>query len=165
MRFAAVALVALAAVAAAAASAATRISDHGLARLPLGTTLARARATGLIGRTGPGCELASPRPLVAPLRRPLVGSATFSGTAPHRLVSLEVRRGAATARGVGIGATTSAVRHAYPAAQKVYAKPGDPLQLFALVLRSRGRDRISFMLGRRDGRVVSIDVPSVQACE
>jgi hypothetical protein len=40
-------------------------------------TLAEATATGLLGPTRPGCELAGPGNIVAALRPPLVGSANF----------------------------------------------------------------------------------------
>jgi len=59
-----------------------------------------------IGPSGPGCELASPTPVVARLKAPLAGSAAFSGAAPHRLAALWVTRGAVTDHGIAIDENT-----------------------------------------------------------
>src|SRR4051794_9330133 len=58
------------------------LSERGTDKLPLGHSLAAVRRLGFIGRLRAGCELASPRPYVAPLRLPLIGSATFNGRKP-----------------------------------------------------------------------------------
>ena len=88
------------------------LTERNLVGLRLGQTLAQARATGRIGPTTPGCELASPRPLAARLRAPLKGFATFDGRAPHRLLSLDVTGGAQTTRHVRVGTSAAAARAA-----------------------------------------------------
>ena len=141
------------------------VTENGVRGLKLGKPLADARRTGLIGPTGPGCELASPRPLVARLRSPLKGFATFDGKAPHPLVALDVTGGAITVKHVGVGDSASKARSAYPNARLLVSKPDDPLQLTALIVTRGGKDRMWLMLNKPGGHVTDIDIPIVQACE
>jgi hypothetical protein len=160
-------LVAAGAAAAAGVAAAAKplvLTETGVRGLRLGMPLAAAKRTGLVGTTGPGCELVAPRPLHARLRAPLKGFATFDGKAPHRLVALDVNGGAAI-RGIAVGDAAAEVRRAYPGARRLTSKPDAPLQLTALIVARGGKDRIWFMLDRPRGRVTDIDLPTVQACE
>ena len=141
------------------------LTERNVDGLRLGQTLARARATGRIGPTTPGCELASPRPLAARLRAPLKGFATFDGKPPHRLISLDVTGGARTPRHVKVGTPAAAARRAYPEARLLTSKPSDPLQLTALIVRRGGKDRIWLMLNRPGGHVTDLAVPGPQLCE
>jgi hypothetical protein len=127
--------------------------------------LAEARKTALVGPTRPGCELVLPRPLTAELRPPLTGFATFSGGGAKPLESLLVERGAQTVRRIAPGATAAAVRRAYPEAQLLTARPTDPIQLTALIVKRGGKDRIWFMLDRPGGRVIQLAIPLPQVCE
>src|SRR4051794_24091986 len=119
--FAAAAAVATTAVLAAATAVATAptLGERGVGGLVLGRPLAALRAEGLVVPTPPGCELASPRPLVARLRPPFSGWATFGGAPRHRLEALAVTAGAATSRGIAVGARGSDVARAYPGATKI----------------------------------------------
>ena len=141
------------------------VTENGVRGLKLGKPLADARRTGLIGPTGPGCELASPRPLVARLRPPLKGFATFDGKAPHPLVALDVTGGAITVKHVGVGDSAAKAQRAYPNARLLVSKPDDPLQLTALIVTRGGKDRMWLMLNKPGGHVTDIDIPIVQACE
>ena len=142
------------------------LTEVGVGRLRLGRPLAAIRADHLVGRVSAGCELASPRPVVAKLVAPLKGFATFSGTGPaKRLVSLSVTGGARTTRGVTVGTTAARVRRAYPRARVEHSPAPNPLQFDAIVVTRADQDRIWFMLDRKDGRVQSIDVPGPEFCE
>jgi hypothetical protein len=141
------------------------LTEQGVVGVRLGRTLAQVRATGRIGPTRPGCELVSPRPRFARLRAPLNGFATFGGAAPHWLVALDVRGGAQTERHVAVGASSAAVKRAYPEAHLLTSKPSDPLQLTAWIVKRGGKDRIWFMLNRPGGGVTDLAVPSAQGCE
>jgi len=156
-------------VAAAPASAAAPgqiLTERGVRGLTLGRTLAAVRGDGLVGRLRPGCELASPRQWFGPLRPPLTGFATFSGrAAASRLQALDIRAGAVTACGIGIGSTARQVLRAHPAARERNSRPGDPLQFTAIVIARGGKDRMWFDLTRRGGTVRTISVPGPQFCE
>ena len=166
MRKAAAALALLAAVAGSAAAGTKVIvlDEHGAGGLRLGRTLAAIKADGLIGKATPGCERASPRPVVASLKAPLRGAATFTKSGgKFRLRALSVRAGAITDRGIRIGSTAAAVKRAYPTAKAL--DQTDPLLIHALVFKRRGVDKIWFMLTKHGGRVTSFELPAAQACE
>jgi len=152
-------------VGAAGAGAPLVVTEQGVHGLKLGMPLAVARRSGLIGPTTPGCPLVSPTPVGARLRAPLKGFATFDGKAPHRLVALDVRGGAITTRHVRVGDSAAKARRAYPNARLLTSKPGDPLQLTALIVTRGGQDRLWLMLNKPGGHVTDLAVPTVQACE
>lgn len=142
------------------------VTERGVGGLTIGRPLAAIQADGLIGPLSPGCELASPRPYGAKLRAPLKGFASFSGRgASSKLQSLSLTGGASTSRGITIGATSAAVRLAYPTARVENSRPGDPIEIYAIVLSRGSRDRIWFRLSRRGGRVTFIDIPGPEICE
>lgn len=149
---------------ASAAAAPVVMSERGLPGLRLGGTLAAARAAGLIGPLTAGCELASPRPYVAPLRAPLAGTVEFNGRGPRSRVSaIVVTKGAVTNRGIGVGSPSKKVRAAYPGARVVHEDQS--LVYDAIIVRRGGADRIWFLLDKRGGRVQDIHIPSVSFCE
>ena len=141
------------------------VTEHGVGRLTLGRTLAEVRRDGLIGTTRPGCELASPRPLIARLRAPLSGWATFDGRAPHHLQALAITAGAVGRNGIRIGDSSAAVARAFPSAHVIDSRPPKPLVFSAVVLRRNGHDLLWFMLDRPRGKVTEFDVPAPQFCE
>jgi hypothetical protein len=141
------------------------ITEQGVRGLRLGRPLAKARTTGLIGATTPGCELATPRPIGAQLKSPLRGFATFGGGGSHPLQALSVRKGVITVRHIAVGATAAAVRNAYPQAHLLTSKPDDAIQLTALIVRRNGKDKMWFLLDKVGGHVTEIDVPAPQICE
>src|SRR3954463_6046119 len=95
------------------------VTEHGFGLLRLGRTLGALRREGLVGSARPGCELASPRPLVARLRAPLAGWATFGGGAPPRLRGRAVPAGAGPRNGIAVGAPAAMIEKAFPAAHVV----------------------------------------------
>src|SRR4051794_17257876 len=99
----------LAAVLAVAATSTVPITSHGAGAVKLGMTYKQLRAKHLVGATVHGCELGGPNTRSAPLRAPLRGSVEFTTTRIRRVTAITIRRGAA-AKGVGIGATISAIR-------------------------------------------------------
>ena len=141
------------------------LTERGVDGVQLGRTLAQVRATGRIAAATPGCELVSPRPLVAQLRAPLKGYATFDGAPPHRLIALDVVAGVQTTRHVAVHATAASVHRKYPAARLLVSKPSDPIQLMAYIVRRGGKDRMWFRLDHPRGYVAAIDVPAPQICE
>ena len=142
------------------------LTERGTGRLLLGSSLGSIRARGLIGSLSPGCELAQPRPYVAPLRAPLVGTATFDGRkATSRLIVLSVRGGpVATSRGIAIGSRGLDALHAYPNAHIKNSAPSNPIVFHAVVIKRDGRYRLWFLLDGR-GHVTSFEVPLPQICE
>ena len=138
------------------------LTENGVGGLRLGDSLAEIRARRLIGPLRPGCELGTPRPVVARLTGLLVGSAEFTGgPGARRLGAISVTRGAVTDRHVGIGSSATTVQRAYPGAR--LERSASPLQYSAVVVQRDGRDRIWFLL--RKGRVSSIELPAPQFCE
>ena len=141
------------------------LTERGVDGVRLGRTLAQVRATRRIGPATPGCELVTPRPLIARLRTPLKGYATFDGAPPHRLIALDVVAGVTTTRHVTVQATAASVQRKYPTAQLLVSKPSDPIQLIAYIVKRGGKDRLWFRLDHPKGHVAAIDVPAPQICE
>lgn len=138
------------------------LTERGVGGLRLGDPLTTTRAHHLIGPLAPGCELGTPRPVVARLTGSLTGTAEFTGNpGSRRLGAISVTRGAVTDRHVGIGSSAIAVLHAYPDSRRERSTSG--LQFSAVIVKRGGRDRMWFLL--RGGRVASIELPSPQFCE
>jgi hypothetical protein len=120
-------------------------------------------AAGLLGKVAPGCELAGPRTRSAPLRAPLRGTADLTLGSPRKVARIVVNRGAA-ARGVGIGATRSAIRAAFP--KVVFDRSSEAT--FGIVIArvpKRGGGRIEFAVDAKTQRVTLIAVPAIGFCE
>jgi hypothetical protein len=140
-----------------------RVTPAGVGAVKLGATYTALRAAGLLGKVGPGCELAGPRTRSAPLRAPLRGSADLTLGAPRRVARIVVDRGAA-ARGVGIGATAAAIRTAFP---KVVLDHGTEATFGIAIARvpKSGGGRIEFAVDAKTKRVTLIGVPAIGFCE
>lgn len=158
-------LAASVALAGATAIAATpqRISAAGVGDVKLGATYAQLRAKGLVGRIGPGCELAGPQARAARLRAPLRGSVDFTHTTPRRARTITVTRGA-TARGVGVGATVARLRRAYPRAVADHSTDATFGITLYKVPRSGG-GRLQFGVDTTTRKVTVIAVPAISFCE
>ena len=157
-------LVGLAVVAAAGGGAAAdqRITPSGVGDVKLGRAYQALRSAQLVGRVRPGCELA-PNRRAAPLRAPLVGSVDFTRSSPRKVARIAVR-GGATARGVGIGATSAAIRAAYPAARFDHSTE----EIFGVTLvkvPKGGGGRLEFAVNAETRKVTVIGVPSIAFCE
>jgi len=140
-----------------------RITSSGVGPVKLGKTYTALRGAGLLGKIGPGCELAGPRTRSASLRPPLRGSVDLTLSSPRKVNRIVVTRGA-TARGVGIGSSSAAIRRAFP--QVAYNRTLE--ETFAITLaRVPASDGgpLEFALDAKTRRVTLIGIPSVSFCE
>ena len=147
----------------AAAAAAARITPAGVDGVKLGETYAQLRARHLVGRIGKGCELAGPNARAASLSAPLKGSVDFTMSTPRKVVDIAVR-GAATARGVGIGATIANIKAAYPKA-KVDHSTDHTFGVTIVRIPKSGGGRLQFAVDTRTHRVTLIGIPLIAFCE
>ena len=147
----------------AAAAAAPSITAAGVGAVKLGRTYAALRAAGRLGKIGPGCELGGPRTRSAPLRAPLTGSVDLTLGSPRRVAAVTVTVGA-TARGVGIGATSAAIRQAFPRAR--FDHRGDATFGLTFVrVPKGGGGRLEFGVDTKTKRVTVIGVPQIPVCD
>ncbi len=129
----------------------------------LGATYQSLRAAGVLGMVEPGCELAGPRTRSAALRAPLKGSVVLSQGSPRRVASI-LLRGGATARGVGIGARSGAIRAAFPKAR--FDHGSDAMFGITLVrVPKGGGGALEFALDTGTRRVTLIGLPAIAFCE
>ncbi len=142
---------------------AQKITPAGVGAVKLGRTYTSLRAAKLVGAIGPGCELAGPSTRSARLRSPLKGGVDFTQTSPRKVANIAVTSGA-TARGVGIGATASRIRRAYP---KVVADRSTE-SVFAITLYKvpvSGGGRLQFAVDVKTKKVTTIGIPAIAFCD
>jgi len=139
------------------------ITPAGVGAVRLGRTYRSLRAAGRLGKVRPGCELGGPRTRSALLRAPLTGSVDLTLGAPRRVAAIVVR-GGASARGVGIGASSAAIRAAFPRA--VFDHGSDAVfgATFVRVPRGGG-GRLEFAVDTTTRKVTLIGVPRIPTCE
>jgi hypothetical protein len=145
------------------AAAAATITPAGVGAVRLGRTYASLRRAGLLGKVAPGCELGGPRTRSASLRAPLRGSVDLTFGSPRRVASISVR-GGATARGVGIGASSAKIRAAFPKAIFDHSGEGVFGVTFVRVPRSGG-GRLEFAVDTTTKKVTIIGIPRIALCE
>ena len=140
-----------------------RITAAGVGSVKLGSTYTKLRASGLVGKIGPGCVVASPRARAALLRPPLSGSVDFTLTTPRR-ASVIVVRGGATARGVGIGATIARIKRAFPTAltDRRFERQ---FRITVVKIPKRGGGRFDFVVDTQTKKVALIAIPRITFCE
>ena len=99
----------------------------------------------------------------ARLKAPLSGTVDFTRTSPRRVKRVHVR-GGAKARGVGIGATISDIKTAFPKAIVDHSTE----QLFSITLVKIPKDgggRIQFAVDVDTDKTRLISVPRLAFCE
>lgn len=153
----------LAAAAPAVAGRGERITPTGVGTVKLNATYQRLRAAHLIGPIHPGCEFAGPQARSARLRPPLGGSVDFTA-APLRRVATITLTGGATAHGIGVGASTAAVRRAFPTA--VFDHSTETMFGITLVkIPRRTGWRLQFAVDAETRLVTLIGVPTIPFCD
>lgn len=156
-------LIVLASVTFASSAYSTSITRQGVGPIRLGARYTDLRAGGLVGPIGPGCELTGPNTRAARLRPPLNGSVDFTLSTPRRVATITIF-GGATARGVGVGATSHSLRAAFPTARFDHSSDATFGSTFVSVPR-RGGGPIAFAVSTKTKRVQQIAVPSLSVCE
>ena len=148
---------------AAAAPGVSRITPAGVGAVKLGRTYTSLRNAGFLSKLIPGCELGGPQTRSATLAAPLRGSVDLTLRSPRRVATILVR-GGATARGVGIGATSATIRKAFPRA--TFDHRGDAVfgLTFVRVPKSGG-GRLEFGLDTKTKRVTLIGIPRIPVCD
>jgi hypothetical protein len=140
-----------------------KITAAGVGGVKLGSTYRSLRAAHLVGPIGPGCELAGPNTRSARLRSPLKGGVDFTQTSPRKVANVAVT-GGATARGVGIGASASRIRKAYPKAVVDHStEPVFGITLYKVP--SSGGGRLQFAVDAKTKKVTTIGIPFIAFCE
>jgi hypothetical protein len=163
-RHAAPALLAGLALTASAAAAparpeAARISGAGVDGVKVGASYTSLRLAHKIAKATRGCELAGPQARSARLRAPLKGSVDLTITKPRRVDTITVL-GGAKAKGVGVGSSRAAVKHAFPKAKFRHVLGFT----VARVPKSEGGP-FEFLLGTTGKRVELVGIPHVAFCE
>ena len=144
-------------------AATPKITAAGVGKVKLGMTFRQLRNAGLVGRLRPGCELSGPDVRFARLKAPLSGTVDFTRTTPRRAKRITIR-GGAEARGVGIGATISEIKTAFPKATVDHTTES----LFRITLvkvPKNGGGRIQFAVNVDTDRTTRIAVPALAFCE
>lgn len=145
------------------AAALQKITKERVGGVHLGDRHKALHAAGLVGKIGPGCELAE-NTRSAPLRAPLKGTVNYTQHSPRRVTDITVSGGAA-ARGVGIGAKARAVRNAFPNATFDHSTD----HVFGLTLvtapHRSGKPRLQFAVSTKTHKVKLIGVPIIAFCE
>jgi hypothetical protein len=130
----------------------------------IGASYTSLRRKGLIGKIGPGCELAGPNARSARLKSPLKGSVDFTFKSPRRVTTITITGGSATARGVGIGDTLEDIQAAYPKA-KVDHSSDETFEFTLVTIPKSGGGKLQFAVSTKTGKITLIGVPNIAFCE
>jgi hypothetical protein len=148
---------------AAAAAGPAKLTPTGVGSVKLGRTYSSLRRAGLLSKIVPGCERSGPRTRAATLSAPLQGSVDLTLRSPRRVATILVR-GGATARGVGIGATSATARRTFPRAKIDHR--GDAVLGLTIVRVPKGAGgRLEFGVDTKTKRVALIGIPRIPVCD
>ena len=143
-------------------AATPRITAEGVGKVKLGKRHTVLRAQGLVGKIGPGCELAE-NTRSAKLKAPLEGVVNYTQSAPRKVTDITVT-GGAKARGVGIGSTIPQIKAKFPHA-KVRHGLESIANLTTVKIPKADGGVFRFMVDVDTKKTVSIGVPFVALCE
>jgi hypothetical protein len=142
-----------------AAPGAAKISGAGVDGVKVGASFTSLRLAHKLSKAMPGCELAGPKARSARLLAPLKGSVNLTLNSPRKVDTIAVT-GGARAKGVGVGSTRAAVKHAFPQA-KFRRVLGISI---ARVPKAEGGP-FEFSLGTKGKKVDLIGIPHIAFCE
>jgi|SRR5215217_6877336 len=140
------------------------ITPKGVGQVKIGKRYETLRRRGLIGKIRPGCELGGPNTRSAKLKSPLSGSVDFTLKSPRKVANVTVFKGAATAHGVGIGATIEDIQAAYPHAKVDHGSDEVFHVTFVTIPKSDG-GKFQFAVDIDTGKTTAIGVPFIATCE
>ena len=146
------------------AGSAPVIGPKGVGLVKVGKRYETLRRQNLIGKIRPGCELGGPNTRSAKLKSPLKGSVDFTQKSPRKLTNVTVFGGAATAKGVGIGATIDEITAAYPHA-KVDHGSDEVFQVTFVTIPKADGGKFQFAVEVDSGKTTAIGVPFIATCE
>jgi hypothetical protein len=140
------------------------ITGRGVGAVKIGKRYTDLRKQKLVGKIGPGCELAGPDARAAALKKPLVGSVDFSLTSPRKVTTITLTGGGATAKGVGIGDKLAAIQAKFPHALVDHSGESVFELTFVNVPKQDG-GKIQFGLSTKTKKVTVIGIPNIAVCE
>lgn len=140
------------------------IGPAGVGAVKIGKRYTVLRKQKLVGKIRPGCELGGPNTRSASLRLPLRGTVDFTQTSSRKVTNVTVTRGAATARGVGIGSTIEEIQAAYPNAKVDHGTDEVFHATFVTVPKSDG-GRFQFAVEVDSGKTTAVGIPFLATCE
>jgi hypothetical protein len=143
-------------------AATPKITADGVGKVKLGKRHSVLRAQGLVGKIGPGCQLAE-NTRAAKLKPPLKGQVNYTQSSPRKVTDITIT-GGAKARGVGIGATIAQIKAKFPKA-KVDHSTESVFGITLVRIPPDGGGRIKFAVDVDTHKTTIIGVPIIAFCE
>lgn len=145
-------------------AATPKITGAGIGKVKVGASYTTLRKKGLVGKIGPGCELAGPNARGAKLKAPLKGTVTFTNTNPRKVTDITISGGATGRDGTGIGSTIADLKAAYPKA-KVDHSTDEVFGVTLVRIPKSDGGRIMFGVDTTTSKTTIIGVPTIAFCE